>query len=110
MLASRTTRYHTRQNTRQKQKGPLLRGGRKSLNSLWLDSGPSPICGAVRKSPAIRVGRELHGEDCSGSARKGKAELVIGDISGVNGEEGEKKRCCGHSGEGGPGARRGGTA
>jgi hypothetical protein len=44
--------------------------------SLELDEGPSLPLGPVRKSPAIRVGRELHGRKFTGSGAKRKPEFI----------------------------------
>ena len=46
----------------QNKKAHSLRVGRISVNATCLDGGPSRVVGAVRKSPRIGVGREIHGD------------------------------------------------
>jgi hypothetical protein len=49
----------------QNKKAHSSRVGRISVNSTCLDDGPSLPVGAIRKSPPIRVGVEVHEKQCS---------------------------------------------
>jgi hypothetical protein len=56
-----------------------VRVGRRSVLSLQLDESPSLPVAPVRKSPRIRIGRELHGRQFTGSGAKGKPEFIYAD-------------------------------
>jgi hypothetical protein len=78
LCGSKDPPLHSAQN----KKAHSLRVGRVPLNfTLCSDDGPSLLCGAMRKSPVIRVGREIHGSQFTESREKRKVELVMEAIS-----------------------------